>query len=193
MAGAVARFRERHAVFPIVVASEQVDNPAMRLVAEKLGGAATFSSTDHDMYQLVSVLRMSRIMVSSRYHAIVTTMPAGVASLGVTMDERITNLMRDRGHEEFLFTVDDPGLEERILEGMDKLYAQADKVGAEAARTAARHIRTLAGMGERVVTHISREYPEFAPERWPEDWREFLPALDDSLSQLIESSEVVAH
>jgi polysaccharide pyruvyl transferase WcaK-like protein len=40
------------------------------------------------MYQLVSILRRCHLLVSSRYHGIVTCMPALVPSAGVTMDER---------------------------------------------------------------------------------------------------------
>ena len=50
------------------------------------------------MYQMVSILRAGHLMISSRYHGIVTSMPALVPSAGVTMDERIRNLMQERGH-----------------------------------------------------------------------------------------------
>ena len=46
-----------------------------------------FSADNFDMYQIVSILRCSSLMVSSRYHAIVTSMPAiMVPSAGVTID-----------------------------------------------------------------------------------------------------------
>jgi hypothetical protein len=35
-------------------------------------------SDDHDMYAMVSIMRQARLMLSSRYHAIVTTMPGEV-------------------------------------------------------------------------------------------------------------------
>ena len=57
------------------------------------------TSEDYNMYQLVSILRACRMMVSSRYHGIVTSMPALVPSAGITMDERIRNLMHERGHQ----------------------------------------------------------------------------------------------
>ncbi len=60
-------------------------------------------------------------MVSSRYHAMVTTMPGLVPSAGITMDERIRNLLRERGHEHLLLTVDDPDLEAKLLAVMETL------------------------------------------------------------------------
>ena len=73
------------------------------------------------MYELVSILRACDWMVSSRYHGIVTSMPALVPSAGVTMDERIRNLMHERGHEDLLMTVDDPDLEAKLLLAMETL------------------------------------------------------------------------
>jgi hypothetical protein len=73
------------------------------------------------MYELVSVLRACHMMASSRYHGIVTSMPALVPSAGITMDERIRNLMRERGHEDLLMNVDDVDLEAKLLAALIKL------------------------------------------------------------------------
>ncbi|HET6200157.1 MAG TPA: polysaccharide pyruvyl transferase family protein, partial [Candidatus Acidoferrales bacterium] len=106
-AGAVARFRKEHPVFLVCVGMEMLDRNACERFAEQVGGGVPiFCSDQYDMYEIVSVLRACHLMASSRYHAIVTSMPAGVASLGITMDERIRNLMRQRGHSHLLFTVD---------------------------------------------------------------------------------------
>ena len=93
MAGAVKAFRARHNVFTILVAMERLDAKACQALAPQLGGAPVFTSNEHDMYGLVSVLRCCNLMVSSRYHGIVTSMPGLVASAGITMDERIRNLL----------------------------------------------------------------------------------------------------
>ena len=94
-----------------LVAMEMLDRDACERVAEKLGGAPIFCSDRYNMYEIVSILRACDRMLSSRFHAIVTSMPAGVPSAGVTMDERIRNLMRERGHEHLLMRVDEPDLE----------------------------------------------------------------------------------
>jgi len=69
---AVAAFRERHNVFPILVAMERLDAHACRSMLEFLPGTPVFTSDDYDMFQLVSILRACSYMVSSRYHGIVT-------------------------------------------------------------------------------------------------------------------------
>src|SRR5260370_13921738 len=111
-AKAASAFLQRHKVFPILVAMERLDARACTQFAAQLGGPSVpvFTSDDYDIFQLVSILRQSSLMVSSRYHAIVTTMPARVASAGVTMDERIRNLVNERVHARLLLTVDHPRL-----------------------------------------------------------------------------------
>ena len=115
LANATTAFRQRHKVFPILVAMERLDAGPCRDIALRIPGTPVFTSDHYDMFQLVAILRECLYMVSSRYHGIVTCMPALVASAGVTMDERIRNLMRERGHEHLLLSVDDPQLEQKLL------------------------------------------------------------------------------
>src|SRR5262249_9470443 len=96
---ATTAFRERRRVFPILVAMERLDARACEAMAKELPGVPVFTSDAYNMFELVGILQASSLMVSSRYHGIVTSMPALVASAGVTMDERIRNLMMERGHE----------------------------------------------------------------------------------------------
>src|ERR1700756_91875 len=85
--------KQKYRMFPVLVACERLDAHACHAIAERISGAPVFTSNDYDMYQLVSILRSGHLMISSRYHGIVTSMPALVPSAGVTVDERIRNLM----------------------------------------------------------------------------------------------------
>src|SRR5439155_17371506 len=109
---------------------ERLDRKACAWISERLAGLPVFTSDEYDIFQLVSILRACHMMISSRYHGIVTTMPALVPSAGITMDERIRNLMRDRGHNELLMNVDDPDLEPRLLVAMNKLCRESESIAA---------------------------------------------------------------
>ena len=186
-AGAVNAFRTQHNVFPILVGTERLDADACRRLAESLGGAPVFTSEQYDMYQLVSILRAGRLMVSSRYHAIVTSMPALVPSAGVTMDERIRNLMRERGHTDLLTTVDDPELEARILAMLGKLMQEGESIAGGIGRTVVRNLKLMARMGVRFEEHVLERYPEFPARRGPLSWEDYLPPLSPGLRQLVEA------
>ena len=193
---AAAAFRERHRVFPILVAMERLDAHACRSMLEFLPGAPVFTSDDYDMFQLVSILRAGSYMVSSRYHGIVTCMPSLVASAGVTMDERIRNLMRERGHEHLFLTVDDAELESKLLQMMEVLMREADSVREGIGRTVVRNLKVMARMGTLLEDTVRRTYPEFPLRSGVLSWEEYLPSLSKTLRDLAErfdTSTIVEH
>jgi len=164
---------------------ESLDTRACNLLAPQVGGAPVFSSDDFDMYQIVSILRCCSLMVSSRFHAIVTSMPALVPSAGVTMDERIRNRMRERGHDHLLLTVDDPDLGEKLAVVMDRLAAEADAVRDGIARSVARNLKAMARMGVYLERAVHKQYPEFPVRSGVRGWEEYLPPLDHNLEGLL--------
>ena len=186
MAGAIERYRKQRPVFLVLVAMEMLDRDACERVAEKIGGAPVFASDQLNMYEIVSILRQCDRMLSSRFHAIVSSMPAGVPSAGVTMDERIRNLMRDRGHEHLLMKVDEPDLANKIVAALEALDAEADEIRSAMACTVARNLRTMARMGNYLEEHVARQYPEFPIRRGILGWEEYLPPLSAELRGLLE-------
>jgi len=183
---ATQAFLERHRVFPVLVAMERLDAVACRDMAAQIPGTPIFTSDDYDMFQLVSILRESAYMVSSRYHGIVTCMPNLVASAGVTMDERIRNLMRERGHEHLLLTVDDPELEPKLLDVMEALVREADSVREGIGRTVVRNLKIMARMGTLLEDAVRRTYPEFPIRTGVFSWEDYLPPLSPELLLLAE-------
>jgi polysaccharide pyruvyl transferase WcaK-like protein len=174
-------------VFVIMVAAERMDARPCRRISEKLGGVPVLTSDEHNMYQLVSILRACRMMVSSRYHGIVTSMPALVASAGITMDERIRNLMNERGHKDLLMNVDDADLEERTLAALEILERDGERIADGIARTVVRNLRLMARMGVYFEEEVQRRYPEFPTRRGEWSWEDYLPPMSEGLKRLVEA------
>jgi hypothetical protein len=139
---------------------------------------------DYDMFQMVSILRAGHLMASSRFHGIVTSMPALVPSAGITMDERIRNLMRERGHEDLLMNVDDPNLEPKLLVALEKLATDGDRIADGIGRTVVRNLKTMARMGVYFEEELRRRYPEFPTRKGEWSWEDYLPPLDEGLRRL---------
>jgi polysaccharide pyruvyl transferase WcaK-like protein len=186
-AGAVADFRREHGVFVVLSAMEQLDADACDRIAAKLDGAPVFRSSEYNMYQMVSILRACHMMVSSRFHGIVTAMPALVPSIGVTMDERIRNLMHERGHEPFLLEVDDPDLEEKLLDAMQRLLREIEPVRDGIGRTVVKNLKTMARMGTYFERHVQQRFPEFPVRNGVVKWEDYLPPLSPRLRSLVEA------
>jgi polysaccharide pyruvyl transferase WcaK-like protein len=183
---ATKAFLQRHRVFPILVAMERLDAIACRDIAAQIAGTPVFTSDDYDMFQLVSLLRAGSYMVSSRYHGIVTCMPSLVASAGVTMDERIRNLMRERGQQHLFLSVDDPDLEAKLLQIMETLVSEAESVREGIGRTVVRNLKVMARMGTFLEDAVRRTYPEFPLRSGVLSWEGYLPPLSSNLLQLAE-------
>lgn len=185
-AEATKAFLQRHKVFPILVAMERLDAVACRAIEKEIPGTPIFTSDDYDMFELVSILRACTYMVSSRYHGIVTCMPAGVVSAGVTMDERIRNLMRERGHQHLLLNVDDPDLGPKLLEVMEKLVVEADAIRDSIGRTVVSNLKAMSRMAIFFEDELRKTYPEFPLRKGVLSWEDNLPPFSDNLRRLVE-------
>jgi polysaccharide pyruvyl transferase WcaK-like protein len=166
LADGIARFVARHDVFPVIVGMEQLDRRACEalatLLVERTGGRtpAVIVSDKHDMYEMVSVIRQARVLLSSRYHAIVTSMPGLVPSAGVTMDERIRNLMTDRGQPELCLGVDDPDLAAGVSRVLETLWTDADSVVDGIGRTVVTNLERMGEMGISLIDFVRARHPE---------------------------------
>jgi polysaccharide pyruvyl transferase WcaK-like protein len=185
IANAVDAFRKKKNVFVILVATERLDARPANRISEKLGSIPVLTSDEYNMYELVSVLRACHMMASSRYHGIVTSMPGLVPSVGITMDERIRNLMRERGHQDLLMTVDDPELEGKLLAALEKLNSEGEAIAAGIARTVVKNLKVMARMGVYFEEEVQRRYPEFETRRGEWSWEDYLPPMSRGLQELV--------
>lgn len=185
IANAVDAFRKQRKVFVIMVATERLDARPANRISERLGGVPVLTSDQYNMYELVSILRCCHMMASSRYHGIVTSMPGLVPSAGITMDERIRNLMRERGHQELLTTVDAPDLESRLLAALNVLATEGERIADGIARTVVKNLKVMAQMGVFFEEEVQRRYPEFPTRTGEWGWEDYLPPMNASLKQLI--------
>ncbi len=187
LARAIVEFGREREVFPILVGMEQLDRKACEALAGRLPQRPPlFVSDTYDMYELVSVLRNCALMVSSRFHAIVTTMPGLVPSCGVTMDERIRNLMTDRGHLDLFLEVDDPQLADKTLTMLRRLDRDGAKIAEEIARTVPRQLALMGQMGIDFLDEVLRVYPEFPRADRPRTWEHHLPSLSPGVRALLD-------
>jgi polysaccharide pyruvyl transferase WcaK-like protein len=185
IANAVDAFRKQRNLFVILVATERLDARPANKISEKLGGVPVLTSDEYNMYELVSILCSCHMMASSRYHGIVTSMPSLVPSAGITMDERIRNLMRERGHEELLMTVDDPDLEPKLLAALNVLATEGERISDGIARTVVKNLKVMAQMGVFFEEEVQRRYPEFPTRTGQWSWEDYLPPMNESLRQLV--------
>jgi polysaccharide pyruvyl transferase WcaK-like protein len=187
IAGAVGAFRKQRKVFVVMVATERLDARPARRISESLGGVPVLTSDEYNIYELVSILRCCHMMASSRYHGIVTSMPALVPSAGITMDERIRNLMHERGHDDLLMNVDDKDLEPKLLAALNKLYTDGEQIASGIGRTVVKNLKVMARMGVYFEEEVQRRYPDFPTRKGEWSWEDYLPPMSIGLRELIQA------
>jgi polysaccharide pyruvyl transferase WcaK-like protein len=196
LAEGVRRFRAEHEVFPVMIGSEMLDREACEGLRDRLGAECpVIVSDDHDMYAMVSVMRQARLMLSSRYHAIVTTMPDGLPSAGVTMDERIRNLMADRGTPELALEVDDPDLAANVHTALLTLFTDAPRIRASIDECVLENLERMGQMGMDLVDFVRAHHPEFPfAEGLGKGGDPFahLPSLPARLSEMVAARDQAA-
>jgi polysaccharide pyruvyl transferase WcaK-like protein len=193
LAGATQAFVREKNLFPVLVGMEELDRRACNELNERLSRPApVFVSDEYDMYELVSLLRNGSYLASSRFHAVVTTMPARIPSIGITMDERLKNLLSDRGHSDFLLKVDDDDLEEKLLNLFHRMDLEKEEIAAAIGRFIPFQLKLMGEMGIELLREIARIYPEFPRRPVAETWENFLPPLSPTMERILEQFESVS-
>jgi len=187
IANAINAFRKERRVFLVMIGMEQLDRVACEEIESRLDERApVMVSDEYVMYDLVSVLRNCRMLLTSRFHAIVTAMPGLVASAGITIDERIRNVMASRGHSDLYIECDDPELEERTLTLLRKLDRDGDRIREEIAETLPGQLKLMGQMGIDFADEVARVYPDFPRPDLPRTWSAHLPSLPAALVPIME-------
>jgi hypothetical protein len=103
------------------------------------------------------------------------------------MDERIRNLMRERGHESLLLSVDDPDLADKLFAVLETLDRDAECIQTAMGRTVVKNLGMMARMGTYFEKHVAQRYPEFPIRSGSLIWEDYLPPLSPTLRKLLEA------
>lgn len=188
MASAVQAFLKERSYYPVLLGMERLDREAVERLDEKLGGIPKLFSDQHDMDTMVGVLRTAGMVLSSRYHALVCSMPALVGSVGVTIDERIRNLMKERGQPDLAIDVDDEDLEARVLAALRRVDRERPAVEAGIAKAVVQNLARMGQMGIDLTREVRKYHPAFplplVDAAGPDPWR-YLPPAGPTIQALL--------
>lgn len=178
LASAVRTLATDMGAHPVLVAMEQADEIACRDVAEALGRACgVVVAHRHHAGDVVALLRLATLLVSSRFHALVLALPALIPAIGIGNDERIGRLFAGHASARVL-RADDPDLGGAIVEAVRRI--DPTEVRQSSTVTVRDELRAMGRMGVEVGKEVRRLHPELGAAQG-ESWRDGLPELDDRL------------
>jgi polysaccharide pyruvyl transferase WcaK-like protein len=185
MAHAFSQIVRKRDAFPVLVGMDRVDRAACMDVVAALDHVkpANFMSGDYSVREIVGVLREASLLVSARFHALVGAMPAAVPSIGISIDERIRNLLIDGSSADRLIPSDADDLGSRIIEAADRL--DHEEVRASSRNVVGAGIDGIALMAKAFAGEVATIYPDLPiPVKGP-DPASYLPDLPDTVLRLL--------
>ncbi len=159
IACAVNEFTTEHDCHVVILGMEELDTDAChRLKAKLAQPASVFLSADHNGYEMTAILRQLTLLVTSRYHAEVLSMEAEVPCIAVSMDERLDNLMRDMGMDQYqLLHADDPDLASELTLALAYVQSHQEQIREEISPHLTRYQHTLDRMGDFLVKWLEAD------------------------------------
>lgn len=174
--------------FPVIVAMERVDEAACRDLSVIIDARDTvIVGAGHKVSDIVSMLRCSTLLLSSRFHALVGAMPAGIPSIGIAMDERIRNLFSETGQTDRVVDAQDPDLANCLVGAARRL--DAVEVRCASRQTVCNALQAMGEMGQRFLEEVGRCLPDFPRPARAATWQAHIAPLPPDLEAfLIEPS-----
>lgn len=170
----------------LIVGMDKVDRIACNDLAGRFKQAPpVVVSGDAPPAAMVGLLRAADLLLSSRFHAIVTSMEAGVPAVGVSMDERIANLLGKDEIGRRLLKVDAADLPERLVAALRHAEAERSHIHAQTRAAVVTQLRSMAEMGMRFAREVRRFHPDLQTPDEAGPWTAFLPSLSPQLEELI--------
>jgi polysaccharide pyruvyl transferase WcaK-like protein len=170
--------------FPVIVAMDRVDRQACRDLAEIVqASGSVIAGAEHPVGDIVAALRCCDLLISSRFHALVAAMPAGVPSVGIAMDERIRNLLEASSQGERLVSAADPELGKKVLDTVRRL--DRAEVARASRLTVGEAIRATGEMGRRFVMEVGDRLPAFPLPGHAATWQAHVAPLPPDLDAFL--------
>ena len=188
LSDAVNNFMKKHDVFPVIIGMEKLDiKPCQDLQKRLERPAPVFCSNEYNGYQIMSILWSLKLLISQDYHATALSMIAGVPSCGIALDERIINIMWERGHlDKLCISVEESDLNAKTLNMMEYLWQNEEPVRNEILDIMPSYLKKMSYMGKLLKDYIRTNFPSINLPPDSSDWQDYLPPLSPTLRHILE-------
>ena len=114
-----------------------------------------FCSADHDAFEMAGILKCLSEIVTSRYHAAVLSMDRSIPIIGISMDERLTELLAEAGMgREFLLRTDNHHLQDDISRALKAAEKESAQIRQKLQDRVRNHKEALNAMGAFLKSYL---------------------------------------
>lgn len=120
-----------------------------------------FSSTQYNASQMASILRSLDLLITSRYHAAVLSLPHHVPQTAIGHDLRIKDLYTDLETPELFIDHEDPDRYKLLSDNVDTLFNQYDTIKAKLRKGYARYEAREKRNPQLLRAFLEANYPQW--------------------------------
>ncbi len=160
MAAAVNHYSQEHHAFVVILGMEQLDAGVCKLLEQRLGAPhAVFTSKTSNVFQMTGLLRQLNILLTSRYHASVLSMEHAIPIVAVSIDARLSGVMREVGlADNYLIQAGDHDLENRITTSLQRAEAHQQEIGEKIRHHLPHYKKQTMAMSQFFVSWLKEKF-----------------------------------
>lgn len=165
---------ETYDVQPVIVAMEALDEKACRdLIDHMKHKAILISCNEYVGTQIGAILRRLSVLTTTRYHAMVLSMPGCVPYIGLSRDERIMGVMKEVGeYDRYYVDYRTDNLAETLKEKAAQILSdpkEAKRYSAKIKKMLPYYFAQMGMLGLDIRDMVQEHFPEFPSAQIDED------------------------
>jgi len=178
---------EKYDVQPVIIGMEALDRESCLDVQSRMKNKAIVTvCQDYVGDQMAAILRELHMLMTTRYHAMVLSMPGKVPFIGLSRDERIRGVMREIGlFDEYYLDYKTDNLEQKLNERADRILgsdAEHARIKQVIDDNLPYYFAQMGMLGLDIIDLVRQEFPRFPlPDIDKNDVMNLIPHCPDFL------------
>lgn len=143
---------------PILIEMEPMDSSCVRDLARRLPEKSyIISSSDYKGTEIIALLNSLNFIITSRYHAHVLSMLAGVPCVALSKDQRLTTIFKEHQMENYCVSTHDPLIEDKLPMAVLDCWKNKDTIKEKLKEEVIKHRKEQNNMDEYVKSLLQQE------------------------------------
>ncbi|MFA6449052.1 MAG: polysaccharide pyruvyl transferase family protein [bacterium] len=182
---------EKYDVQPVIIGMEALDKESCLDVQNRMKNKAIVTvCQDFIGDEMASILRELNVLITTRYHAMVLSMPGKIPFVGLSRDERIRGVMRETGlFDQYYLDYKEDNLEQKIKDRADKILsdpAEHERIRQVIDDNLPYYFAQMGMLGLDIRDLVKHEFPQFClPASDENDVMNLIPHCPDFLVQRV--------
>jgi|GEM_PF-536808 len=165
---------EKYGVQPVLIAMEALDERSCKEAAAQMKNKAIIISCNEFVgIEIAALLRSLTILLTTRYHGMLLSMPGCVPFIGLSRDERIRGVMKETGlYDDYYLDYKDPEFAQKLKDKTARMMeseAERKRVSGVVRKNLPYYFAQMALLGLDIRKIIKKYYPRFEPVALNED------------------------